>query len=61
MTYRHVRLRVLKAYFRAASPLSSILRIDCRAMDEHDFEGGITIVKDYIFAARQRQRETIQT
>ena len=27
-------------------------------MDEHGFEGGITIVKDYIFAARQRQRET---
>ena len=25
--------------------------------DEHDFEGGITIVKDYIFAAKQRQRE----
>lgn len=26
-------------------------------MDEHGFTGGITIVKDYIFAAKQRQRE----
>jgi len=26
-------------------------------VDEHGFEGGITIVSDYIFVARQRQRE----
>ena len=32
-------------------------RIFERLRDEHDFEGGITIVKDYIFAAKQRQRE----
>ena len=32
-------------------------RIFERLRDEHGFEGGITIVKDYIFAARQRQRE----
>ena len=28
-----------------------------RLRDEHGFTGGITIVKDYVFAARQRQRE----
>jgi hypothetical protein len=32
-------------------------RIFERLRDEYGFEGGITIVKDYIFAARQRQRE----
>jgi hypothetical protein len=26
-------------------------------VDEHGFDGGITIVKDYIYAAKQRQRE----
>lgn len=33
------------------------VRIFERLRDEHDFERGITIVKDYIFAAKQRQRE----
>ena len=33
-------------------------RIFERLRDEHGFAGGITIVKDYIFAVRQRQRET---
>ena len=32
-------------------------RIFERLRDEHGFSGGITIVKDYVFAARQRQRE----
>jgi transposase len=32
-------------------------RVFERLRDEHGFKGGITIVKDYIFAARQRQRE----
>ena len=32
-------------------------RIFERLRDEHGFAGGITIVKDYVFAARQRQRE----
>ncbi|MCP5091450.1 MAG: IS21 family transposase [Gammaproteobacteria bacterium] len=32
-------------------------RIFERLRDEHGFTGGITIVKDYIFATRQRQRE----
>ena len=32
-------------------------RIFERLRDEHGFTGGITIVKDYIYAARQRQRE----
>ena len=32
-------------------------RIFERLRDEYGFEGGITIVKDYINAARQRQRE----
>jgi transposase len=32
-------------------------RIFKRLRDEYGFESGITIVKDYIFAARQRQRE----
>ena len=32
-------------------------RIFERLRDEHDFAGGMTIVKDYIFTARQRQRE----
>lgn len=32
-------------------------RIFERLRDEHGFEGGLTIVKDYIFAVRQRQRE----
>jgi transposase len=32
-------------------------RIFERLRDEYHFTGGITIVKDYIFAARQRQRE----
>ena len=32
-------------------------RVFERLHDEHDFTGGITIVKDYIFAARQSQRE----
>lgn len=32
-------------------------RIFERLRDEHGFAGGITIVKDYIYAARQRQRE----
>ena len=31
-------------------------RIFERLRDEHGFTGGITIVKDYVFAARQRQR-----
>ncbi len=31
-------------------------RIFERLRDEHGFAGGITIVKDYIVAARQRQR-----
>jgi transposase len=35
-------------------------RIFQRLRDEYDFAGGITIVKDYIFAARQRQREADQ-
>ncbi|PHS19371.1 MAG: hypothetical protein COA78_00610 [Blastopirellula sp.] len=34
-------------------------RIFERLRDEYQFTGGITIVKDYIFAARQRQRETL--
>ena len=32
-------------------------RVFERLHEEHGFTGGITIVKDYIFAARQRQRE----
>ncbi len=32
-------------------------RIFERLRDEHGFAGGITIVKDYVFATRQRQRE----
>jgi len=32
-------------------------RIFERLRDEHGFAGGITIVKDYIFSVRQRQRE----
>jgi transposase len=32
-------------------------RVFERLRDEYSFEGGITIVKDYIFVARQRQRE----
>jgi transposase len=32
-------------------------RIFERLRDEYGFTGGITIVKDYVFAARQRQRE----
>lgn len=32
-------------------------RVFERLRDEHGFTGGITIVKDYIFAAKQRQRE----
>ena len=32
-------------------------RIFERLRDEHGFEGGLTIVKDYIFAAGQRRRE----
>jgi len=32
-------------------------RIFERLRDEYGFAGGITIVKDYVFAARQRQRE----
>lgn len=32
-------------------------RVFERLRDEHGFTGGLTIVKDYIFAARQRQRE----
>ena len=32
-------------------------RIFERLRDEYGFAGGLTIVKDYIFAARQRQRE----
>jgi hypothetical protein len=36
-------------------------RIFERLRDEYGFEGGITIVKDYIFAARQRQREIMCT
>ena len=36
-------------------------RIFERLRDEHDFEGGITIVKDYIFAARQRRARTFHT
>ena len=32
-------------------------RIFERLRDEYGFEGGITIVSDYIFAAKQRQRE----
>ena len=32
-------------------------RVFERLRDEHGFSGGITIVKDYIFAAKQRQRE----
>ena len=33
-------------------------RVFERLRDEFGFTGGITIVKDYIFAARRRQRET---
>ncbi len=33
-------------------------RVFERLRDEHGYNGGITIVKDYIFAAKQRQRET---
>ncbi len=36
-------------------------RIFERLRDEHGFTGGITIVKDYIFAIRQRQRENPPT
>ena len=32
-------------------------RIFERLRDEHRFSGGITIVKDYVFATKQRQRE----
>ncbi|MEJ6689085.1 MAG: IS21 family transposase, partial [Paracoccaceae bacterium] len=32
-------------------------RIFERLRDEHNFIGGITIVKDYIFTAKQRQQE----
>ena len=32
-------------------------RVFERLRDEHGFDGGITIVKDYIFAAKQRRRE----
>lgn len=32
-------------------------RIFERLRDEHGFEGGITIVSDYIYAAKQKQRE----
>ena len=32
-------------------------RVFERLRDEHQFAGGITIVRDYIFAAKQRQRE----
>ena len=32
-------------------------RVFERLRNEHDFTGGLTIVKDYILAARQRQRE----
>ncbi len=32
-------------------------RVFERLRDEHGYAGGITVVKDYIFAARQRQRE----
>ena len=32
-------------------------RVFERLRDEHRYAGGITVVKDYIFAARQRQRE----
>ena len=32
-------------------------RVFERLRDEHGYAGGITIVKDYIFAAKQRQRE----
>ncbi len=34
-------------------------RIFERLRDEHGFAGGITIFKDYVFAARRRQRETL--
>ncbi len=33
-------------------------RVFERLRDEHGYSGGITIVKDYIFAAKRRQRET---
>jgi len=32
-------------------------RVFERLRDEHDYSGGLTVVKDYIFAAKQRQRE----
>ena len=32
-------------------------RVFERLRDEHGYDGGITVVKDYIFAAKQRQRE----
>lgn len=32
-------------------------RVFERLRDEHEYAGGITFVKDYIFAAKQRQRE----
>ena len=35
-------------------------RIFERLRDEHGFTGGITIVKDYIFAARRRQRQAFR-
>ena len=34
-------------------------RIFERLRDEHGFAGGITIVKDYVFSARRRQREML--
>jgi len=34
-------------------------RIFERLRDEHRFEGGITIVRNYVFAIKQRQREML--
>ena len=42
---------------RPAKQRHTSKRIFERLRDEHGFTGGITIVKDYIFAAKQRQRE----
>ena len=36
-------------------------RVFERLRDEYRFTGGITIVKDYIFAIKQRQRESQKT
>ena len=44
-------------YFYSSVDSHTSKRIFERLRDEHGFTGGITIVKDYICSARQRQRE----